>query len=318
MIKVGYFLSCEEFGPAELLRQGRMAEEAGFDALWISDHYHPWVEAQGHSPFVWSVIGGLSQVTQRVPVYTAVTCPTVRIHPAILAQAAATSAVMLGGRFGFGVGSGEALNEHIFGDAWPSTDVRLEMLEEAVEVIRLLWEGGTKDHEGRHYAVENARVYTLPEEPPQILVSGFGPKATRLAGRVGDGYMNVAPDEEMLSLFRSSGGGDKPAHGAFKVCYGEDKAECVRTAHRTWPNEGLPGELAQVLPTPTHFEQAVELVTEEMISESMPCGPDPEPHREMIRQYERAGYDEVYVQQIGTGHEEFFRFYEREILPEFR
>ncbi|MDQ3237485.1 MAG: LLM class F420-dependent oxidoreductase [Actinomycetota bacterium] len=318
MVKVGYFLSCEEFGPAELLRQGRMAEEVGFDALWISDHYHPWVEAQGHSPFVWSVIGGLSQVTQRVPVYTAVTCPTIRIHPAIMAQAAATSAVMLGGRFGFGVGSGEALNEHIFGDAWPSTDVRLEMLEEAVEIIRLLWEGGTKDHEGRHYTVENARIYTLPEEPPPILVSGFGPKATRLAGRIGDGYMNVAPNEEMLSVFRSSGGGDKPAHGAFKVCYGEDEAECVRTAHRTWPNEGLPGELAQILPTPSHFEQATELVTEEMISDSMPCGPDPEPHREMIRTYQKAGYDEVYVQQIGTGHEEFFRFYEREILPEFR
>ncbi|MGI8859429.1 MAG: LLM class F420-dependent oxidoreductase [Rubrobacteraceae bacterium] len=318
MVKVGYFLSCEEFGPRELLRQGRMAEEAGFHALWISDHYHPWVEAQGQSPFVWSVIGGLSQVTQRVPVYTAVTCPTMRIHPAILAQATATSATMLPRRFGFGVGSGEALNEHIFGDAWPSTDVRLEMLEEAIEVIRLLWEGGTKDHEGRHYTVENARIYTLQEEPPPILVSGFGPKATTLAGRIGDGYMNVAPDEELLSLFRSSGGNDKPAHGAFKVCYGQDEAECVRTAHRTWPNEGLPGELAQVIPTPTHFEQATQLVTEEMISDSIPCGPDPEPHREMIRQYEKAGYDEVYVQQIGTGHEEFFRFYEREILPEFR
>lgn len=317
MVKVGYFLSCEEFGPQELLRQGRMAEEAGFEGLWISDHYHPWVEAQGESPFVWSVIGGLSQVTERIPVYTAVTCPTVRIHPAILAQATATSATMLPGRFGFGVGSGEALNEHIFGDAWPSTDVRLEMLEEAIEVIRLLWEGGTKDHDGRHYMVENARIYTLPDEPPPILVSGFGPKAIQLAGRVGDGYMNVAPDGEMLSLFRSSGGGDKPAHGAFKVCYGPDRDECVRTAHRTWPNEGLPGELAQVLPTPTHFEQAVELVTEDLISDSVPCGPDPEPHREMIRQYEQAGYDEVYVQQIGTGHEEFFRFYQEEILPEF-
>ncbi len=317
MIKVGYFLSCEEFGPLELLRQGRMAEDAGFEGLWISDHYHPWVEAQGESPFVWSVIGGLSQVTQRIPVYTAVTCPTVRIHPAILAQATATSATMLPGRFGFGVGSGEALNEHIFGDAWPSTDVRLEMLEEAIEIIRLLWEGDTKDYDGRYYMVENARIYTLPDEPPPILVSGFGPKSIRLAGRIGDGYMNVAPDGEMLSLFRSSGGGDKPAHGAFKVCYGRDHDECVRTAHRKWPNEGLPGELAQVLPTPTHFEQAVELVTEDMISDSIPCGPDPEPHREMIRQFEKAGYDEVYVQQIGTGHEEFFRFYKEEILPEF-
>jgi G6PDH family F420-dependent oxidoreductase len=317
-MKVGYFLGCEEWGPHGLLEQARMAEEAGFDALWISDHYHPWNEQQGQSPFVWSVIGGLSQVTSRAKVVTAVTCPTVRIHPAVIAQAAATSAVMLNGRFELGVGSGEALNEHIFGDAWPSADVRLEMLEEAVGVIRLLWEGGVKDHEGKHYRVENARIYTLPDAPPPILVSGFGPKAIRLAGRIGDGYINIAPDAEMLGLFRSSGGGDKPAHGAFKVCYGDDEAEARERAHRIWPNEALPGELAQVLPTPAHFEQATRLVTEEMIAEAVPCGPDPEPHRETIRRYADAGYDEVYVQQIGPDQEAFFRFYEKEILPEFR
>jgi G6PDH family F420-dependent oxidoreductase len=317
-MKVGYFLGCEEWGPHGLLEQARMAEEAGFDALWISDHYHPWNEQQGQSPFVWSVIGGLSQVTSRAKVVTAVTCPTVRIHPAVIAQAAATSAVMLNGRFELGVGSGEALNEHIFGDAWPSADVRLEMLEEAVGVIRLLWEGGVKDHEGKHYRVENARIYTLPDAPPPILVSGFGPKAIRLAGRIGDGYINIAPDAEMLGLFRSSGGGDKPAHGAFKVCYGDDEAEARERAHRIWPNEALPGELAQVLPTPAHFEQATRLVTEEMVAEAVPCGPDPEPHRETIRRYADAGYDEVYVQQIGPDQEAFFRFYEKEILPEFR
>jgi G6PDH family F420-dependent oxidoreductase len=316
-VKIGYFLSCEEFGPGELLEQARMAEEAGFGGLWISDHYHPWVEAQGHSPFVWSVIGGLSQVTSRLPVYTAVTCPTVRIHPAILAQAAATSAVMLGGRFGFGIGSGEALNEHILGDVWPSADVRLEMLEEAVEVMRLLWEGDTCNYEGRHYLVDNARIYTLPDSPPPILISGFGPKAARLAGKIGDGYVNVGPDAELLELFRSSGGGDKLAQGGFKVCYGEDREECVRTAYNTWPNEALPGELAQVLPTPAHFEQATQLVTEDMISESMPCGPDPEPHREMIRSFAEAGYDEVYIQQIGPNQKQFFDLYEKEILPEF-
>jgi G6PDH family F420-dependent oxidoreductase len=317
-MKVGYFLGCEEWGPHGLLEQARMAEEAGFDALWISDHYHPWNEQQGQSPFVWSVIGGLSQVTSRAKVVTAVTCPTVRIHPAVIAQAAATSAVMLNGRFELGVGSGEALNEHIFGDAWPSADVRLEMLEEAVGVIRLLWEGGVKDHEGKHYRVENARIYTLPDAPPPILVSGFGPKAIRLAGRIGDGYINIAPDAEMLGLFRSSGGGDKPAHGAFKVCYGDDEAEARERAHRIWPNEALPGELAQILPTPAHFEQATRLVTEEMVAEAVPCGPDPEPHRETIRRYADAGYDEVYVQQIGPDQEAFFRFYEKEILPEFR
>ncbi len=310
-------MSCEEWGPRELLEQARMAEEAGFGALWISDHYHPWVEAQGNSPFVWSVIRGLSQATRNAKVVTAVTCPTMRIHPAVMAQAAATSAVMLPGRFEFGVGSGEALNEHIFGDPWPSADVRLEMLEEAIEVIRLLWEGGTKNHEGKHYRVDNARIYTLPDEPPPILVSGFEPKATRLAARIGDGYVNVAPDAGLLGLFRSSGGGDKPAHGAFKVCYGEDEGECRKMAHRLWPNEGLPGELAQVLPTPAHYEQAAELVTEEMIAGTIPCGPDPEPHREMIRQFAEAGYDEVYVQQIGPNQRAFFEFYEKEILPEF-
>jgi len=241
-----------------------------------------------------------------------------RIHPAVMAQAAATSAVMLPGRFEFGVGSGEALNEHIFGDAWPSADVRLEMLEEAIEVIRLLWEGGTKDHEGKHYIVENARIYTLPDEPPPILVSGFGPKATQLAARAGDGYVNVSPNAELLDLFRSSGGGDKPAHGAYKVCYGQDEAECRKMAHRLWPNDALPGELGMILPTPAHFEQAAELVTEEMIAEVIPCGPDLEPHRETIRQYAEAGYDEVYVQQVGPNQKEFFDLYEKEILPEFR
>ena len=317
-MKIGYFLSSEEWGPGEQLEQARMAEEAGFEALWISDHYHPWNDEQGNSPFVWSVIGGLSQVTSRAKVVTAVTCPTMRIHPAVMAQAAATSAVMLPGRFEFGVGSGEALHEPIFGDAWPSADVRLEMLEEAIEVIRLLWEGGTKDHEGKHYIVENARIYTLHDEPPPILVSGFGPKATRLAARAGDGYMNVSPNAGLLDLFRSSGGGDKPAHGAYKVCYGQDEAECRKMTHRLWPNDALPGELGMILPTPAHFEQAAELVTEEMIAEVIPCGPDPEPHRETIRRYAEAGYDEVYVQQVGPNQKEFFDLYEKEILPEFR
>jgi G6PDH family F420-dependent oxidoreductase len=315
--KIGYFLSCEEWEPGELIEQARMAEEAGFEALWISDHYHPWNDEQGNSPFVWSVIGGLAGATS-LPVTTGVTCPTMRIHPAIIAQAAATSKVMLGGRFSLGVGTGENLNEHIFGDRWPRTDVRLEMLEEAIEVMRLLWEGGTRSHHGKHYKVENAHVYTLPDEPPDVLISGFGPKSTRLAGRIGDGYCHTAPDAEMLSLFRESGGANKPAHAGTKACWGEDEAAARETAHRLWPNELLPGELAQELPTPRHFEQASSLVTEEMVAEAIPCGPDPEKHLESIRQYVEAGFDEVYVQQIGPEQEGFFRFYENEILPKLR
>src|SRR5215203_6101098 len=313
MVKVGYFLSCEEFGPNDLIEQARMAEAAGFEALWISDHFHPWNDAQGNSPFVWSVIGGLSQATS-LPVTTSVTCPTVRTHPAIIAQAAATSKVMLNGRFSLGIGSGEALNEHIFGDVWPSTDVRLEMLEEAVEVMRLLWEGGTRDHEGRHYTVENARLYTLPEEPPEVLISGFGPKAIELAARIGDGYCGVEPDPEMVEMYRSSGGGDKPAHAGTKVCWGEDEDAARKTAYRLWPNEALPGELAQVLPTPRHFEQATQLVTEEMIAGSVPCGPDTERIVATFQEFADAGFDELYVQQIGPRQEEFFAMLERDVL----
>jgi G6PDH family F420-dependent oxidoreductase len=316
-MKIGYFLSCEEFGPADLLAQARAAEEAGFHGLWISDHFHPWNDEQGESPFVWSMIGALSRVTSRMSVTTGVTCPTVRIHPAVLAQATATSAAMLPGRFRFGVGSGEALNEQILGDDWPEADVRLEMLEEAIEVIRKLWTGEVVSHDGEHYRVRHARLYTRPSEPPPILVSGFGPKSVDLAARVGDGYCITGPDSELISRYRSNGGEGKPVHAGTKVCYGPDEAEARRTVHRIWPNEALPGELAQILPTPEHFEQATSLVTEEMIGESVPCGPDLERHIEMIREHADAGVDELYVQQVGGGHDEFFAAYARDVLPQF-
>jgi G6PDH family F420-dependent oxidoreductase len=313
-MRVGYFLSSEEHGPRALVEQARLAEEAGFDALWISDHYHPWIGSQGQSPFVWSVIGALAEAT-RLPVTTAVTCPTVRIHPAVIAQAAATSAVMLEGRFALGVGSGEALNEHILGDPWPSARVRLEMLEEAVEVIRALWSGRQCEHRGRHYIVENARLYTLPETPPPILVSGFGPKSIELAARVGDGYVSTMPEADAVRRFRAAGGEGRPACAGTKVCWGEDEAECRARAHRLWPNEALPGELAQVLPTPAHFEQASELVTEEMVAQAVPCGPDLERHIRALRAYADAGFDELYVQQIGGGDEAFFEIFASDVLP---
>ena len=315
-MRIGYFLSCEEFGPRELVRNAQLAEAAGFDRVWISDHYHPWVDEQGQSPFVWSVIGALAAATERLHVTTAVTCPTVRIHPAVLAQAAATSAVLLEGRFAFGVGSGEALNEHILGDHWPRAAVRLEMLEEAVEVMRLLWRGGSRSHRGRHYTVENARLYTLPEEPPPVLVSGFGPKSIALAARIADGYCATMPEAEFVQRYRD-GGGKGPAQGGVKVCWGPDEDECVKTVHRLWPNEGLPGELAQVLPTPRHFEQAAELVTEDMIREAVSCGPDLDRHVEAMQAYADAGFDELYVQQVGPRQEEFLELFAREVLPRF-
>jgi G6PDH family F420-dependent oxidoreductase len=314
-MKIGYFLSCEEFGPRELVAQARAAEQAGFHALWISDHFHPWNDEQGHSPLVWAVIGALSQAVD-LPVTTAVTCPTVRIHPAVTAQAAATAAVQLNGRFALGVGSGEALNEHILGDAWPESDHRLEMLEEAVDVMRRLWKGQVTSHRGRHYTVDRARIYTLPEQPPPVIVSGFGPKAIELSARIGDGFATVMPDPDAIKSYRDNGG-TGPVQAGTKVCYGSDEAECVRTVHRIWPNEALPGELAQILPTPAHFEQACELVTEEMIAESVPCGPDLDKHVEALQEYADAGADELFVQQIGGGHDAFFEAYKRDVLPRF-
>jgi G6PDH family F420-dependent oxidoreductase len=317
-MKIGYFLSSEEWGPRDLVAQAVKAQQAGFDGLWISDHYHPWNDQQGHSPFVWSTIGAIAQATDGMQVTTAVTCPTIRIHPAIIAQAAATSAVMLDGNFILGVGSGEALNEHIVGARWPEADERLEMLEEAVQVIRTLWQGGARDHRGRHYRVEHARVYDLPSNPPPVVVSGFGPKSIALAARIGDGYCTVGPDAESVRSYRAQAQNGHLVQGGLKVCWGADEAESVKTVHRLWPNEGLPGELAQVLPTPEHFQQAAELVTEEMIAEQVPCGPDVERHVEAIREYAEAGFDELYVNQIGPDQDAFFEAYRERVLPRVR
>jgi G6PDH family F420-dependent oxidoreductase len=312
-MRIGYFLSCEEFGPAELLEQAVRAERAGFHGLWISDHFHPWNDQQGHSPFVWSVIGALSSMTQ-LPVTTAVTCPTIRTHPAIIAQAAATSAVMLEGRFNLGVGTGEALNEHVIGAGWPEAEVRLEMLEEAVAVIRTLWEGGQRSHRGRHYTVENARIYDLPDAPPPILVSGFGPKAIDVAARIGDGFVTTSPDADGIGHYRA-GGGTGPVHAGMKVCFMDDADEARRTVHRIWPNEALPGELAQILPTPSHFEQACELVSPDMLS--TPVGPDIDEHVAALQAFADAGVDELHVSQIGPDQDGFFERWAPAVLPRF-
>jgi len=320
-MRIGYFLSTEEYTPSELIDQARQAEQAGFEALWISDHFHPWNDEQGQSPFVWSVIGAISRVCS-LPVTTAVTCPTVRIHPAVIAQAAATSNVLLDGRFVLGVGSGEALNEHVTGARWPSIDVRGEMLEEAIEVLRELWTGEFVTHHGRYYTVEHARIYTRAQQPPPIYVSGFGRKSATLAGRIGDGYITTMPDREMLQAFRDAGGAGKPAQAGYKVCWGTDDDACIKAAHRLWGHSGVPGELAQILPSPRHFEQMSQLVTEGMTRRSIAYGADTGRHLDAFRPFAEAGFDEIYIAQMGgalpeTSASGFFEFY-RELLPSLR
>lgn len=318
MTSFGYALSCEEHGPDELVRYARRAEEAGFEFALVSDHFHPWTDRQGQSPFVWSVIGAMAEATERIRIGTGVTCPTIRIHPAIIAQAAATAAVMMPGRFFLGVGSGENLNEHVLGDPWPRAAIRLEMLEEATELIRRLWSGQLVSHRGEHYAVENARIYTTPEEPPPIVVAAAGPKAAELAGRIGDGLVGVSPQADLVETFDRSGGKGKPRYGQVQVCWASDEAQGKATALEWFPNIALPGELSQELPLPAHFEQASELLTEDDLAKIVACGSDPELHLEMIGRFTDAGFDHVYVHQIGPDQDGFFDFYETEVLPKLR
>lgn len=313
MTEIGIFLSSEDHGPTELVRLAQQAEAAGFRSVTVSDHYHPWTDRQGESPFVWNVVGAVAATTQ-LRITTGVTCPTMRIHPAVIAQAAATSAVMAQGRFRLGVGTGENLNEHVLGDRWPAADERMEMLEEAVEVMRALWQGKITDHEGKHYKVVNARIYTLPDEPPPVIVSGFGPKATAMAARIGDGYMSTSPEPDLPQQY-SDDGGKGPKVALMKVCWGDDEVQCRKTAFELWPTTGVPGELSQELPMPGHFEQASEKVTEDDVAKKIICGPDPQRHLEMVQKYAEAGYDEIYVTQVGEDVEGFLDFYQREIVP---
>jgi coenzyme F420-dependent glucose-6-phosphate dehydrogenase len=315
MVRIGYALSSEEHAPNDLIRYAQQAEETGFTFALISDHFHPWIDRQGQSPFVWGVIGGIARATEELRLGTGVTAPIMRIHPAIVAQAAATAASMMPGRFFLGVGTGENLNEHIVGGDWPSAGKRLEMLEEAIEIMRLLWRGGLQSFRGQHFTVNQARIYTLPEQPPPVVVAAKGERAVDLAARLGDGLIGVGPDPELIRRFEKAGGEGKPRYGQVHVCWAESEGQARRTAHEWWPNTALEGNLNVDLATPDEFERAAESVTEDEVAESVTCGPDPERHVETIQKYAEAGYDNIYVHQIGPDQDGFFRFYGREILP---
>jgi coenzyme F420-dependent glucose-6-phosphate dehydrogenase len=315
MFELGFALSSEDHPPNELVRQAVLAEQAGFTFALISDHYHPWVDAQGESPFVWATLGGIAQATETLRVGTGVTCPTIRIHPAIVAQAAATVAAMMPGRFFLGVGSGENLNEHVTGARWPLPDERLDLLEEAVEVLRLLWEGGEQTHRGRYYTVEHARIYTLPDEPPEVYVAAAARTAARLAGRIGDGLVSTSPDDRVVQAFDDAGGDGKPKIGMLHCAYDTDVRRGLKRATRLWPNLALRGPLGQELARPSDFEAAAAMVEEQDIAERTPHGPDPTRYLEEIRAYEAAGFTHLYIHQIGDNQDEFVEFAAQELMP---
>jgi G6PDH family F420-dependent oxidoreductase len=317
-VELGYALSSEEHSPADLVRHAQAAEASGFGFALISDHYHPWTDRQGSSPFVWSVLGAIGAQTKQLRVGTGVTCPTVRIHPAIIAHAAATTACLMPGRFFLGLGSGELLNEHVVSPIWPPPDVRLDMLTEAIEVIRMLLEGGERSHYGKFFTVHDARVYNLPDEPLPIYLAAAGKEAARLAGQTGDGMICTDPAQETVTAFESAGGVGKPRIGQVTVCWARTEDEAVRTAHEVWPNAGMGGRFKQELPRPSHFEEVARTVRPEDVAKEVVCGPNPQPHLEMIGKYVKAGFDHVYVHQVGPDQAGFMRFYEREIMPNVR
>jgi G6PDH family F420-dependent oxidoreductase len=318
MVEIGYALSSEEHAPLDLVRHAQLAEEAGFTFALISDHYHPWLDRQGHSPFVWDVIGAISQRTERLVLGTGVTCPTVRMHPAIVAQAAATAATLMPGRFFLGVGTGEALNEHIVGEHWPPADVRLEMLEEAIEVLRLLWQGGQQSYYGEFFTVENARVYDLPDQPLPLLVAASGEKAADLAGRVADGLISTAPKKELTQQFEKAGSRKRrPRYGQVTVSWAKSQKAGIAAALEWWPTAAVHGELSQELPLPAHFEQASADVTGEQLKKQIICGPDVDPIRAKIDEFVKAGFTHVYLHQVGPDQDGFIDFCAQRLLPSY-
>ncbi|HUP32460.1 MAG TPA: TIGR03557 family F420-dependent LLM class oxidoreductase [Gaiellaceae bacterium] len=284
-----------------------------------NQRYHPWTHRQGHAPFVWTVLGGIAQVTKRLRLGTAVTAPIRRTPPYLVAQAAATVATLLPGRFFLGVGTGENLNEHITGEWWPTSEIRREMLEEAVEIIRKLWAGGTVAHFGRHYTVDNARVYSRPSQPPPDCRRRRRKTGAELAGRIGDGRIAVAPSEQLVEAYAGAGGDCKPRYAQVDVCVAADEREARRIARAQWTAPAaIPPRLLTKLRVPADFQDVAELVGEDQVCERVVCGADADAHVAKIKEFADAGFDHVHVHQVGADQETFFRFYEHEVLPHAR
>jgi G6PDH family F420-dependent oxidoreductase len=314
-MKYGYKLAAEAFGPKELIRQAVRAEQAGFDFVEISDHFHPWLDVQGHSPFAWNVLSAIAVQTDRLGLATGVTCPTVRYHPAIIAQAAATLAIISDDRFTLGIGSGERLNEHVVGQGFPSVRGRQERLVEALDIINLLWQGGYQSYEGKHLQLEDAQVFDLPETPPVIAVAAGGKQAAELAATHGGGLFATEPRVDLVETYAAKGGtGPKYAEAAVAWAPTEDAA--VEAAHRTtrWAVTGW--KVMSELPNPVNFEAASATVRPADIRENFAAGPDPRPYVESVREYTAAGYDHIVLMNAGPDPDGFLDFFAKELRPQ--
>jgi G6PDH family F420-dependent oxidoreductase len=316
-MRIGYKLIAEGYSPTEMVRQCVRAEQAGFDFVEISDHYHPWVSEQQHSGFVWSMLAAMAARTERIELATGVTCPFIRYHPAIIAQAAATTQILAGGRFTLGVGAGERLNEHVVGQGWPAVHVRHRMFRESLEIIRLLWQGGYRSYEGRHLAVEDARVFDLPETLPRIVVAAGGPRAATLAGELGDGLFVTDPRRDLVEAFERAGG-DGPRYAEVPLAYAETVHEAAAHA-RSQFRFGLTGWKVQAeLPNPVNFDAATGWVTPQHMEEAFGCGPDVERHLTVAQPFVDAGYDHLALINAGPDVDGFFDLAASELIGKAR
>jgi G6PDH family F420-dependent oxidoreductase len=314
MPKLGYKLMSEEFGPHELVDCAVRAEAAGFEFASISDHFFPWLDEQGHAPFIWSVLGSIATATDRIGLMTGVTCPTLRYHPAVIAQAAATVSLLSDGRFRLGLGTGERLNEHVIGGGWPSVAIRQERLEEALEIIELLFKGEMCSFAGRHLQLESAQLFDLPDTPPEILLAAGGPKAARIAGEKADGLVAAESDPELVASYRDAGG-NGPCYVELAVCWADSARDAMQTMHRYARWGGLGWSVLTELATPKAFDEASKSVRPEDMANDTPHGPDLERYLEAVREATDAGFDHLVLHQIGPDQAGFMRFFEKELRP---
>jgi G6PDH family F420-dependent oxidoreductase len=319
MTQFGYTMMCEQAPPDQLVRDVQLAEAAGFDFSVISDHYAPWLETQGHAGYAWSILGAAAQATERIPLMTYVTCPTLRYHPAVVAQKAATMQILSGGRFRLGLGSGENLNEHVVGERWPAVGARHELLAEAVEIIVPLLAGETVNHRGTHYDVESAYFYDRHATPVPIGIAVSGRDSCALAGAHADLMIATEPKGELGELFDAAGGAGKPRVGQIALCWDPDRETAVARAHEQFRWFGLGWKVNADLPTPAAFESATQFVRPEDVADQLACGPDVEEHVEKIRAFVDAGFDEIALVQIGAEQQPaFVEWAQRELLPVLR
>ncbi|OZM71783.1 LLM class F420-dependent oxidoreductase [Amycolatopsis antarctica] len=316
-MQIGYKLFAEGLSPAELVGQAVRAEQAGFDFVEISDHFHPWLDGHGHSGFVWTILGAIAARTEHIALATGVTCPFLRYHPTVIAQAAATTALLCEGRFTLGVGSGERLNEHVVGRGWPPVDVRHEMLRESLEIIRLLWTGGYHTYRGRHLTAEDARVFDLPDSPPPIAVAAGGPSAAALAAECGDGIFATEPRADLLRAYHEAGGSG-PAYAEVPLAWAPDEETAARSAHRLFRFGVMGWKVQAELPNPVNFEAATAYTTPDDMRAAFGCGPDVEAHLRVARQFTDAGFDRLALINAGPDPEGFFDFFHRELADPLR